>query len=133
MQGKPPGLMRQRTFYQLIVSKRRKTAQGGPLTRLAHGDDARLPGPLPPILSQISSLTTPYWSRIERVKPANVLVLTSDDAGERSQGGALVITDGAAKLRFEPRGTKPEAVVLLGGPGNCGVSVLTCLAVTTIG
>jgi CRISPR-associated protein Cas1 len=112
------------TFHQLVIARRRTAAQGEALAASAHMGSpsparAALARPEPSLREGDG-----YWSRLEHVKPANVLTLTSDDVGVRSQGGALVITDGGETRRFEPRGTKPEALVLLGWGGWLSVKAL---------
>jgi hypothetical protein len=56
-----------------------------------------------------------YW--LDPVKPSNILTTTFESNNLKVRGDALIVTDGQRKIIYEPRGTKPQAIVMTGWGG----------------
>ncbi len=63
-----------------------------------------------------------YW--LAPVKPPNILTTSFDNASLKVRAGALVVTDGERKITYEPRGHKPQAIVMTGWGGYITIEAM---------
>jgi CRISP-associated protein Cas1 len=76
----------------------------------------------PPFTIKQTKAQASYW--FDPVKPSNVLTTTFDNANLKVKGGALIVTDGDRKVIYEPRGLKPQAIVMTGWGGYITIEAI---------
>jgi CRISPR-associated endonuclease Cas1 len=63
-----------------------------------------------------------YW--FDHVKPSNILTTTFESNDLKVRGDALIVTDGQRKIIYEPRGLKPQAIVMTGWGGYITIEAI---------
>ena len=88
------------------------------------GQDVDCPSSLAdPLLADSDDASDAFWSQHAPVKP-QILITTADNASIRVRGKALIVTDMPNILTYEPRGIKPQAIVMCGWSGMVTINAL---------